>query len=57
MRWLRAWVGLAAAAQVGAPAAVWWHSGDTTAGMLATEIAAVLTATGRLASMDRTALR
>ena len=50
MRWAWVWVGMAAAALVGALAAVWWHSGETTAGTLATVVAAVLAATGPLAS-------
>ncbi|HYW25991.1 MAG TPA: hypothetical protein VE953_17595 [Terriglobales bacterium] len=50
MRWAWAWVGLAAAALIGALAAIWWHSGETTAGTLATVVAAVLAATGPLAS-------
>jgi len=49
MRWTWAWVGLAAAAFTGALAAVWWHSGETTAATLAAVFAAVLAATGPLA--------
>ena len=42
-------MGLAAAALIGALAAVWWHSGETTAATLAAVLAAVLAATGPLA--------
>jgi len=50
MRWAWAWVGLVAAALIGALTAVWWHSGETTAATLAAVVAAVLAATGPLAS-------
>jgi hypothetical protein len=49
MRWTWVWVGLVAAALVGTLAAVWWHSGETTAATLAAVVAAVLAATGPLA--------
>jgi hypothetical protein len=51
VHWAWAWVGLAAAALIGALAGVWWHSGETTAGTLATVVAAVLALTGPLVAL------
>jgi hypothetical protein len=50
MRLAWVWVGMAAAVVAAVLAAVWWHSGETTAGTLATVVAAVLAVTGPLAT-------